>query len=712
MKQLVQSLKNEGTILIDSEIPKVSRGKLLIKTISSLVSTGTEKMLVDFGAAGYINKARQQPDKVKQVIEKIKTDGVAATFDAVKSKLDMPIQLGYCNVGEVCEVGNGVKGFEIGDIVVSNGSHSEYVLVSENLCSKVPESVSTDDAVFTVLSSIALQGIRLSNPSIGEIFSVMGLGLVGQLAVQILLANGCKVVAFDFNKERVEFAKKSGADAFLLTDNFDPVSEALLLSDGYGVDGVLITANTTSNKLIKQSANMCRKRGRIILVGVTGLNISRDDFYEKEITFQVSSSYGPGRYERNYEEKGLDYPIGFVRWTEQRNFKSILQLIESKKISPSEFITDRFEIEEASRRYNEIISSSDSLGIIIDFKSDEIQNNETKKIIPEANLESANTKSDNCLTAGLIGSGEYARRILIPNLKKEKFHLKTIASQHGLSGFFSAKKNNIENTTTDFKKIINDPEIETIIISTRHNTHADLIIESLENNKNVFVEKPLCLNHEELSKLKKFFKKSEDKVKKPRLMIGFNRRFAPHIIKIKDYIDNSKHPSSCVITVNAGRLDEDHWLNDPEIGGGRIIGEACHFVDLVYFLFNGHVSEVNTIQVIDKVKDSFSINMMFNNGSIGIINYFCNGNKSFPKEKIELFNEGNIFQIDNFKDFRHFSNLGIKRKKLFFQDKGHRNCIHEFKKSIQNQSDMPISIDDILKVSEITIDASIKCGLS
>ena len=712
MKQLVQSLKNEGTILIDSEIPKVSKGKLLIKTISSLVSTGTEKMLVDFGAAGYINKARQQPDKVKQVIEKIKTDGVAATFDAVKSKLDMPIQLGYCNVGKVCEVGNGVKGFEIGDIVVSNGSHSEYVLVSENLCSKVPDSVSTDDAVFTVLSSIALQGIRLSNPSIGEIFSVMGLGLVGQLAVQILLANGCKVVAFDFNKERVEFAKKSGADAFLLTDNFDPVSEALLLSDGYGVDGVLITANTTSNKLIKQSANMCRKRGRIILVGVTGLNISRDDFYEKEITFQVSSSYGPGRYEKNYEEKGLDYPIGFVRWTEERNFKSILQLIESKKISPSKFITDRFEIEEASRRYKEIVSSSDSLGIIIDFKSDKIQNNKTKKIIPEVNLESANFKSDNCLTAGLIGSGEYARRILIPNLKKEKFHLKTIASQHGLSGFFSAKKNNIENTTTDFKKIINDPEIETIIISTRHNTHADLIIESLEYNKNVFVEKPLCLNHEELSKLKKYFNKNENIAKKPRLMIGFNRRFAPHIVKIKDYIDNSKHPSSCVITINAGRLDKDHWLNDPEIGGGRIIGEACHFVDLVYFLFNGHVSEVNTIQVIDKVKDSFSINMMFNNGSIGIINYFCNGNKSFPKEKIELFNEGNIFQIDNFKDFRHFSNLGIKRKKLFFQDKGHRNCIHEFKKSIQNQSDMPISIDDILKVSEITIDASIKCGLS
>jgi len=352
----------------------------------------------------------------------------------------MPIQLGYCNVGKVCEVGNGVRGFEIGDIVVSNGSHSEYVLVSENLCCKVPESVSTDDAVFTVLSSIALQGIRLSNPSIGETFSVMGLGLVGQLTVQILLANGCKVVAFDFNKDRVEFAKKSGADAFLLADDFDPVSEALLLSDGFGVDGVLITANTTSNELIKQSANMCRKRGRIILVGVTGLNISRDDFYEKEITFQVSSSYGPGRYEKNYEEKGLDYPIGFVRWTEQRNFKSILQLIESKKISPSTFITDRFEIEEASKSYNEIISSPDSLGIIIDFKSDDINDNKIKKTIPRVNTESANIKSDNRLTAGLIGSGEYARRVLIPNLKKEKFHLKTIASQHGLSGFFSAKK--------------------------------------------------------------------------------------------------------------------------------------------------------------------------------------------------------------------------------------------------------------------------------
>ena len=379
MKQLVQSLNNEGTILIDSEIPQVSEGKLLIKTISSLVSTGTEKMLVDFGAAGYINKARQQPDKVKQVLQKIKTDGVIPTIEAIQNKLDMPIPLGYCNVGVICEVGDRVKGFSAGDLVVSNGGHSEYILVPQNLCAKLPENVSTDDAVFTVLSSIALQGIRLANPTIGETFAVMGLGLVGQLTVQLLIANGCKVVAFDFNKERVNFAIENGAVGFTLTNEFDPITETNLISNGHGLDGVLITANTSSNILIKQSANMCRKRGRIILIGVTGLNISRDDFYEKEITFQVSSSYGPGRYESNYEDKGLDYPIGFVRWTEQRNFSAILQLIADKKFSPSRFITHRLDIENASSDYNLFIDYEDALGILIDYKNNNEYNKVNKK---------------------------------------------------------------------------------------------------------------------------------------------------------------------------------------------------------------------------------------------------------------------------------------------------------------------------------------------
>ncbi len=712
MKQLVQSLKNEGTILIDSEIPTVSKGKILIKTISTLVSTGTEKMLVDFGSANYLNKARQQPEKVKQVVQKIKTDGLMPTIEAVQNKLDMPIPLGYCNVGTVCEVGENVKGFAPGDIVASNGGHSEYVLVSDNLCAKLPKEVSTDDAVFTVLSSIALQGIRLANPTIGEIFAVMGLGLVGQLTVQLLVANGCKVIAFDFNKERVDCAIKNGAEGFVLNDEFDPISEADLISNGFGVDGVLITANTSSNKLIKQSANMCRKRGRIILIGVTGLNISRDDFYEKELTFQVSSSYGPGRYEKNYEEKGLDYPIGFVRWTEKRNFESILQLMASRKFLPSKHITHRFPIEQADSKYNKTLNSSDSLGIVIDYTNDknvdDMQVNR-KKIPP---IKIKKDKGDSSPIIGLLGSGEYARRVLIPILKKDGATIKTVVSQGGLSGYFSAKKNDIPFSTTDYKKIINDSEINTVIISTRHDTHADLVIESLKNHKAVFVEKPLCLNEKELLEIESCYKNLHLNNKNPKLMIGFNRRFAPHIVKVKNYINMSSKPSSCTITINAGKLDSDHWLNDPVIGGGRLIGEACHFIDLMYFLMGSDIENVHTTQMFDTTKDSFSINMTFQNGSFGVINYFCNGNKDFPKERIEVFNDGNVFQINNFKNLKHFSKSGIKNSRLFNQDKGHKHCLMSFNKALKKNIEMPINHEEIFNVSRIAIQASIKCGLS
>ena len=715
MKQLVQSLKNEGTILVDSDIPKVSDGKLLIRTVTSLISTGTEKMLVDFGAASYINKARQQPDKVKQVLQKIKTDGLMPTIEAVQNKLDMPIPLGYCNVGVVCEVGKGVKGFSSGDLVVSNGGHSEYILISQNLCAKIPEDVSTDDAVFTVLSSIALQGIRLSSPTIGETFVVMGLGLVGQLTVQLLIANGCKVIAFDLNKKRVDVAIESGAIGFVLTNELDSVSEAILISNGHGVDGVLITANTSSDLLIKQSANMCRKRGRIVLIGVTGLNISRDDFYEKEITFQVSSSYGPGRYESNYEEKGLDYPIGFVRWTEQRNFSAILQLVASKKFLPSNFITHRFDIEDASSEYNSFIGSEDALGILIDYKNKQEYMESIREIShPKISYDTNENDSIKNLTplVGLLGSGEYARRVLIPNLKKEGMEIKSLASQHGLSGYFSAKKNKIPSSTTDYKKIILDPEINTVVISTRHNSHAELVIEALTNNKNVFVEKPLCISLNELEAIETCYSNLLSEGKEPKLMIGFNRRFSPHITRIHENIRQSSKPSSCIISVNAGKLDSDHWLNDPSIGGGRLIGEVCHFIDLAYFLLGGDVKEFHVSQMLDMTKDSISITMEFQNGSTGTIHYFCNGNKTFPKERIEVFNEGNIFQVNNFKNSKHFSQSGVKNIRSFSQDKGHNNCIKEFNKSLITNSDMPISHDDIFNISRIAIQASNKCGMS
>ncbi|MBL6991980.1 MAG: bi-domain-containing oxidoreductase [Bacteriovoracaceae bacterium] len=696
MKQILQNLKTGETSLAEVPVPLVKTGHLLIRSNKTLISLGTERMLLEFGKAGWINKARQQPDKVKQVLEKIQTDGLKPTLTTVLNKLDQPLCLGYCNVGTVVEIGKGVKGYEFGDRVVSNGKHAEVVCVPVNICAKSHDGVDDTTAVFCVLGSIALQGIRLISPSLGETFVVHGLGLVGLLTTQILLANGCQVIGFDLDPEKVSIARGYGADAYLIDRNMDPVSFALEANKGVGVDGVLICAATKSNDPIHQATQMCRKRGRVVLVGVVGLELSRADFYKKEISFQVSCSYGPGRYETKYEEGGLDYPIGFVRWTEQRNFEAVLQLMAKGKIKTDKLITEIVPLDRAPEKYTQLDKES-GLGYLVDYPG---------KPIIEERVVKLNTRSKIAYqepVVGFIGAGNYASKVLIPAFKKTGIRFKSIASMSGVSGYHQGKKFGFELTTTDCDSIFTDSDINIVVIATKHNTHARFIIAALKANKHVFVEKPLCINQEELSLIEKTYNETQA-THNLKLMVGFNRRFAPLIQKTKKLLDDMPEPKCFIITVNAGFIPADHWTQDMDIGGGRIIGEGCHFIDLLRFLSKHPIEEVLSIKMkdssaIDITSDNTSISLRFKDGSIGTVHYFSNGSKSFPKERLEVFCGRRILCLDNFHTLMGYGWKGFRKAKLWAQDKGHENCINAFVKAVKDGESSPVPLDEIIEVA-------------
>lgn len=698
MKQILQSLKNGETELAEVPVPMIKSGALLIKSSCSLISTGTERMLLNFGKANWIDKARQQPDKVKQVLQKIKTDGLMPTVDKVFSKLDNPVALGYSNVGTVLEVGKGVVGFKPGDRVVSNGFHAEVVCVGANLCAKIPDEVDDATACFTVVSSIALEGIRLIKPSLGESIAVIGLGLIGLLTVQILKANGCRVIGFDFDSKKVELAKSYGVEAHCVSDGTDPVALAMSFSKGYGVDGVIITAATSSNAPAHQAPQMCRKRGRVVLIGVVGLELSRDDFYKKEISFQVSCSYGPGRYDENYEGKGLDYPIGFVRWTEQRNFEAVLNLMAENKLRVKELISQTVDFNNAIKAYDLVSQSRDVLGLILKYDGNvDIKKRSVTLKKTEQNITSNSEKP----IIGFIGAGNYASGILVPAFAATNAVLKTIASSGGISGTHVGNKNGFYISTTDISRIYDDPEINTVVITTRHNQHAQMVIDALKCGKNVFVEKPLCMNEQELQQIKEAYLEAQQK-KPVRLMVGFNRRFSPLTQAAVEQLRKSNEPSSIIITVNSGFIPADHWTQDSETGGGRLIGEACHFVDLIRFLANSPITSVNTIRMSgngQSPSDTATITVTTENGSIGTVHYFSNGSKDFPKERIEVFTGGKIVQIDNFKTINFYGWNGAKNQSLWAQDKGQKNCCESFVEAISSGKPSPISIDEIFEVT-------------
>jgi threonine dehydrogenase-like Zn-dependent dehydrogenase len=563
MKQIIQSFKTGETILEEIPAPQVKRGCVLIQTTKSLVSLGTERMLVEFGKSNLIQKAKQQPDKVKQVLDKIKTDGLVPTLEAVFNKLGEPLPLGYCNVGKVIAVGEGVDDFKVGDRVASNGNHAEFVCVPKNLVAHIPDNVEDNEATFTVIGSIGLQGIRLLNPTIGETVVVIGLGLIGLLTAQLLVANGCRVIGSDIDESKLAMAKKWGVIPFNPL-NGDVVKFVEDITDGVGADGVIITASAKNNDIISQSARMSRKRGKIVLVGVIGLNISRADFYEKELTFQVSCSYGPGRYDENYEQKGLDYPLPYVRWTEKRNFETILQSISSGKIHVKEMITEEVPLDNYLTIYGEI-GRSRSIASILKYNENIILNPSNNVTITDFNF------SQSKGVIGIIGSGNFTKMTVMPSLKGSGAFYKYIASSGGVTGTALAHKYGIANSTTDYKVILNDPEVDLVLVTTRHNLHASMVIESLKAGKNVFVEKPLALNKEELNDIIEAQSRCGKNV-----TVGFNRRFSPHIVKIKKQIGNS--PMNVIATMNSGFIPSNLWVHDMKVGGGRIIGEACHYI--------------------------------------------------------------------------------------------------------------------------------------
>lgn len=561
MKQLLQYLKTGSTKITDTPAPRCSSNNLLIISIYTLISSGTERMMVDFGKAGIIQKARQQPDKVKMVLDKVKTDGLMPTLDTVRSKLDQPLAMGYCNVGTVLEVDEQVEGsdFSVGDRIASNGRHAELVSVPANLCARIPDNVSDEAASFTVLGAIALQGIRLVQPTLGEAFVVTGLGLVGLMTVQLLRAHGCRVLGIDYDSKKFELAGRFGAETVDLSKGEDPVAVAETFSRGRGVDGVLITASTKSSEPVHQAATMCRKRDRIVLVGVTGLELSRADFNEKELTFQVSCSYGPGRHDSNYEEKGQDYPIGFVRWTEQRNFEAVLDMLADGRLDVDPLISYRFKLEQAEGAYKVLAEDRSALGILLEYSKASTAEKENKLLAKTIQFYSSHVPCPASPVLGFIGAGNYASRVLIPAFKETGATFKSVASSGGVSGVYAGKKFGFQETTTDTAGLIADPDINAVVITTQHNSHAKLTCEALKVGKHVFVEKPLCMTLDELKEIEEVRQSPITNHQPPLLMVGFNRRFSPHVQKVKALLEGVRQPKSFVMTVNAGAIPADHW---------------------------------------------------------------------------------------------------------------------------------------------------------
>ncbi|CAM2067078.1 Bi-domain-containing oxidoreductase [Sulfidibacter corallicola] len=704
MRQVLQNLRNGDVTLTDVPCPRLKAGHLLIRTARSLVSAGTERMLLDFGKANYLMKAKQQPEKVAQVLHKVRSEGIMATLNAVNTRLDQPMPMGYCNAGVVIGVGEGVQGYKPGDRVISNGPHAEVVCVPKNLCARIPDEVSDEQACFTVISAIGLQGVRLTAPQLGESVAVFGLGLIGLVAVQLLRAAGTRVIGFDFNPDRVTMAKAFGVTAINLAEGVDPVEAAMTFTDGRGVDAVLVTAATSSHDLMHQAAQMSRKRGRIVLTGVTGLNLKRADFYEKELSFQVSCSYGPGRYDTAYEQGGQDYPIGFVRWTEQRNFEAVLELMRDDRLQVEPLISKRAPLEEAAVAY-ESLADATAIGIVLTYPEPETVAAEraplTSETVEIQVAAGADRRSPNVL--GIIGAGLFATNKILPHLAKSDCRMKWICSSQGVSGTTAAHKYGIQTSTTDAQQMFQDPEVKAVIITSRHDSHARFVLEALRHGKHVFVEKPMCLNEEELAQV--VAAQERGGAKGPLIMVGFNRRFAPLIAPVKAWADRCQSPLSMNFTCNAGAIPADNWTHDPQIGGGRIIGEACHFIDLLQYLAGSPIVQAAALKQTppgQDLEDNVTLSLSFENGSIGSINYFAGGHKAYPKERLEVFGGGGVMVMDNYRALQGWGIKGFSKKSSRGLRKGHEEGLDAFLQAIGSESESPIPFAELVNSTRAT----------
>jgi predicted dehydrogenase/threonine dehydrogenase-like Zn-dependent dehydrogenase len=653
---------------------------------------------LQFGQANLLQKALQQPERVKQVLTTARVDGWLPTFEAVRAKLDQPIAMGYCNAGVVIGVGGNVTELQVGQRVVCNGPHAEVVSVSAKLCAPIPDAVSFDEAPFAVLGAVALQGIRLLQPALGECFVVSGLGLIGLLAVQLLQAHGARVLGADVDSARCKEAEALGAQVVLLTDSEALSNAAQQFSAGRGVDGVLVTASTESSDPINQGARACRKRGRIVQVGATGLHVERAEFYAKELTLQVACSYGPGRYDPEYEDKGHDYPLGYVRFTARRNFEAVLELMAQSKLKVEQLVSHRFSIAQASSAYA-ALGAAHTRGVLLEYDAEvasflEPQQRRvqvTQPKLPRLDLDP---------TLGVLGAGNYTQRTLLPALERSGISLrrKAIVSQGGLSSLLAAKRFGFERATTDERELLDDAEIGAVLITSQHHLHADQVLRALRAGKHVFVEKPLCLSLQECDAIE-----AELAGRSQLLSVGFNRRFAPLVLEMRRLLATQTAPRSFVYLVNAGSLPSGHWTRDPGRGGGRLVGEACHFIDLLRCLANSAVRRATkTARRASEDDDGFEVSLQFENGSTAVLHYMANGHRSFPKERLTAFCAGRVLELDNFRSLRGFGWPGFSTRRLLKQDKGHAAEMKAFFEAVTGKATAPIPLEEIFEVSRVS----------
>ena len=689
MKVLLNSLRSGATSLAETPWPRAGANGLVIATRRTLVSAGTERMLVAFGKAGLIGKARSQPDQVKQVLAKMKTDGVLSTLDAVRSKLDEPVQLGYSNVGVVVEVGPGVSGLRAGDRVVSNSPHAEIVTATRTMATRIPDAVSDDQAAFAVVGAIGLQGMRLAAPQLGETIAVYGLGLIGLLTVQLLVANGCRVIGIDVDPEKCRLARSFGAEAVDASAGADPIAAAMTASRGRGVDAVIITAAAPGNEIIHNAAQMCRKRGRIVLTGVVGLDLLRDDFYKKELSFQVSAAYGPGRYDPDYEA-GQDYPVGYVRWTQQRNIEAVLDMMAAGRIDTDSLVSHHFPFAQAADAYALLTGGGPSLGILLDYPAP-VES-------PERSVRLGAAPRGGALA--VAGAGNYASRVLIPAFKAAGAEIGLLVSNGAPAAVRVAKRFGIGEVSTDSARLLDDT-IGTIVIATRHDSHAALVIRALDAGRNVFVEKPLCLTIEELERIEAAHAASD-----ALLTVGFNRRLAPMVVRLKQALAGVTAPKAMVMVVNAGAIPADHWTQDDAAGGGRIVGEACHFIDLLRHLAGAPITSLEVTRIDEageRPDDKATITLGFADGSIGTVHYFANGHKAVAKERLEVFAGGRIYRLENYRRLTAFGDPRLGSQRSLRIDKGQGAFAAAFLRAVAGQAPPPIPADELFEVSRVSI---------
>jgi predicted dehydrogenase/threonine dehydrogenase-like Zn-dependent dehydrogenase len=709
MQQVLLNAATGKSSLIETPVPSLQRGQVLIRTRCTLISSGTERLLVDFGRASLIDKARQQPEKVKMIFDKVRTDGIMAAIDAVRSKLDQPLPLGYCNVGTVIETSADVAQFKPGDRVVSNGSHAEVVSVWKNLCAHIPDNVDDESAAFAVLGAVGLQGLRLVQPTLGETVVVTGLGLIGLMTAQMLQAHGCRTMGIDHDPRRVDLARTFGVHAVIASAGDELVTQAVDFSRGRGVDAVIITASTPSSEPISQAAKMSRKRGRIVLVGVTGLELSRQDFYEKEITFQVSCSYGPGRYDACYEQKGQDYPVGYVRWTEQRNFEAVLDLMASNALNVTPLISHRFSIENAEEAYSLLTGSEPSLGILLEYpETSSTSETDSRTVLLDS------TKTFGAATkpvVGCLGAGNYGGRVLIPSLAKAGAKLHTVVTTSGLNAVHYGRNFGFARASTNIADMFAQKEINTVVIATRHDSHARLAAEALRTGRHVYVEKPLALDRGQLTEVESAYAESAVQGTARILLVGFNRRFSAHVQRMREVLKQTQSPKSLSMIMNAGAVPLNHWTQDKVMGGGRILGEACHLIDLARFLVGARIVGASVCAMrsgnrATSAPDTAQISLKFADGSIASIQYYANGHRSFPKERIEVFASGRILQLENFRVLRAFGCPGFRVFRTWRQDKGHAACVQAFLTAVESGGASPIPAEEMFEVSRVAIEVA------